>query len=95
MATEAQAEIEMQLDLFEEMMNDDQTDWNLYDPLFADESETKRDESDPLPSEEERLELEQDLIEIALETSLKKYTFLRLTPAKTNSKCSQPHTFIR
>ena len=88
MATEAQAEIEMQLDLFEEMMNDDQTDWNLY-------ADDELDESDPLPSEEERLELEQDLIEIALETSLKKYTFVRLTPAKTNSKCSQPRTFIR
>jgi hypothetical protein len=101
MATEAQAEIEMQLDLLEQMMADDQTDWDLY-------ADNELDESGPLPSEEERQELEQDLREIALEISLKKHTFVRLTPklfqrnivepsvlTKTNSKCSQPRSFIR
>jgi hypothetical protein len=80
MATEA--EIEMQLDLFVEMMNDEQADWDLYDPLFAGEPETKRDESDPTPSEEEQLELEQDLIEIALETTRRNYTFVYASPTK-------------
>jgi hypothetical protein len=89
MATET--EIEMQLDLFVEMMNDEQADWDLYDPLFADplfadksetKNETKRDESDPTPSEEEQLELEQDLIEIALETTRRNYTFVYASPTK-------------
>ena len=73
MATEA--EIEMQLDLFVEMMNDDQTDWDLY-------ADDELDESDHTPSEEERQELEQDLIEIALQTNLKKYTFVHISPSK-------------
>ena len=75
MATETQAEIEMQLDLFVELMNNDQTDWDLY-------ADDELDESDPAPSEEEQLELEQDLIEIALETSLKNYTFVHTSPSK-------------
>jgi hypothetical protein len=89
MATEAQAEIEMQLDLLEQMMADDQTDWDLY-------ADNELDESDPILSEEERQELEQDLIEIALQTSLKKHTFVHLSPSKKLfQKCQQSHSFNR
>ena len=64
-------------------------------PLFADKSETKnetkRDESDPTPSEEERQELEQDLIEIALETTRRNYTFVYASPSKKLfEKCQSP-----
>jgi hypothetical protein len=91
MTTETQTEIEMQLDLFVEMMNDEHVDWDLYDPLFDDESETKRDESDSTPSEEEQLELEQDLIEIALETTRRNYTFVYASPSKKLfEKCQSP-----
>jgi hypothetical protein len=82
MSIEIQNEIEMQLNLFEELMNE--TELNLY-------ADDELDESDPLPSEEERLELEQDLVEIALETSRRNYTFTRVIPTKKLvQKCNQP-----
>lgn len=81
MSTEIQNEIEMQLNLFEELMNE--TELNLY-------ADDELDESDPLPSEEERLELEQDLVEIALETNRRNYTFTRIIPTKKLvQKCQQ------
>jgi Tfp pilus assembly protein PilO len=81
MATEIQNEIEMQLNLFEELMNE--TELNLY-------PDDELDESDPLPSDEEMRELEQDLAQIALETNLRNYTFTRVIPTKKLvQKCQQ------
>lgn len=95
MATEIQNQeqnrIQMLLDAML-TMDDSPGNWDLGTDEFDEFDEF--DEDEPLPTEEEKEELWQDLVGIALLTHLKKHTFVRLTP-KTNSKCSQPRSFIR
>ena len=76
MANQIQNQIEIQLQIFEQMMDEDVGNWDIY------ETHEEFDEDESLPTEEEREELERDLIDMALQTHLKKYTFVRLTPTK-------------
>jgi len=73
MTTEIQIQSEIKLQVFEQMM-DEEADFDLYDD--------QSDNEIPTNSEEEVAELERDLVEIALQTHNKKYTFVRLSPAK-------------
>jgi len=73
MATEIQNQIEIQLQTFEQMI-DEEADFDLYDEL----------DDDITITDEEREELERDLIDIALQTRTKNYTFVRLTSLLAN-----------
>lgn len=93
MTTDAQSDIDRKMELFEQFMDDDEFDWSFREDTIPDE--LGDDDDEPVPTEEEQTELWQNLIDMALLTRNKKYTFVGLTPAKSNSKCNQPRTFIR
>ena len=75
MATEIQNQLEIQLQAFEQMMDED---------VQNDIYETNEESDDDITiTDEEREELERDLIDIALQTRTKNYTFVRPTTKNT------------
>lgn len=83
MTTETQMDIDRKMELFEQIMDDDQFDWSFREDTIPDEL---GDDDEPIPTEEEQTELWQNLIDMSLLTHNKKYTFVRLTPTKKFSR---------
>ena len=71
-------------------MDDSPGNWDLGTDEFV-----EFDEDEPLPTEEEKSELERDLIDIALQTRRRNYTFVYTTPTKMFQKCHSPHSLNR
>ena len=76
-----QNRIQMLLDVML-TMDDDVGNWDLGPDEFV-----EFDEDEPLPTEEEKAELERDLIDMALQTRRRNYTFVYTTPTKMFQKC--------
>jgi hypothetical protein len=75
MTTEIQNQLEIQLQVFEQMMDED-----VQNDIYEINEES---DDDITPTDEEREELERDLIDIALQTRNKNYTFVRVTTKNT------------